>query len=59
MAAYDIRLKGCDETTKVTLDLTPEQHELVQSIAAATVAASQFDCMPTMTVTEHTEDTDD
>jgi hypothetical protein len=59
MAAYDIRLSGCDDSTRVTFDLTPDQHELVQSIAAATVAASQFGCMPTMTVTEHTEETDE
>lgn len=56
MAAYDITLHGCDDSTTITLDVAPGQHELVQRIAAATEQASQFSCMPTMTVTEHTEE---
>jgi len=57
MAAYDITLHGCDDVTTVTLDLAPDQHKLLQAIAAATEQASQFSCMPKMTVTEHTEET--
>lgn len=56
MSAVDVTLKGCDGSTTVTVEVRDE-HELVllQFVAAETVKASEYDCMPTMTVTEHAE----
>lgn len=55
MSLYDITLSGCDDSTRVTFDLTPEQHGLLQLISSATVQASQSECEPRLTVTKHTE----
>lgn len=59
MAAYDITLHGCDDSQTVTTDLTPEQLEAVQRIAALSVPAhEESSCAPKLTVTEHTEVTE-
>lgn len=54
IAHYDITLKGCDDATTVTLSLNDDQASAVALIASATVAASEFDCQPVMTITRHT-----
>jgi hypothetical protein len=53
MARYDITLKGCDESTTVTIETHEAGLLLLENVAALTVQASEFDCMPTMTVTPH------
>jgi hypothetical protein len=58
MAAYDITLKGCDESTTVTIETHEAGLLLLENVAVLTVQASQFDCMPTMTITPHTEVTE-
>ena len=51
MAAYNIALAGCDDQTNVEMDLTDDEAALLERVAAATRQASQFGCMPTMTLT--------
>lgn len=55
MPRYDIRLKGCDDSTTVTIETHEAGLLLLENVAALTVQASEFDCQPTMTVTKHTE----
>ncbi len=50
MAEFAITLSGCDDSTTVTASLTDEEIALLERIAAATVAASQFSCMPRMEI---------
>lgn len=50
MAEYAITLTGCDDSTTVTAGLTDEETALLERIAAATVAASHFGCMPRMEI---------
>ncbi len=52
MAEYLITLKGCDDTTRVVMDLDVDEAELVRRIAAATVVSSEFDCQPRLAITE-------
>lgn len=60
MALYNITLSGCDDSQTVTTDLTPEQFEAVQRIAALTALAhEECSCTPNLTVTlKHTEVTE-
>lgn len=59
MGAYDITLHGCDDSQTVTTDLTAEQLDAVQRIAALTAPAhEESSCLPKLTVTEHTEVTE-
>jgi hypothetical protein len=45
-----IRLVGCDETTVLTIEATPDQVEFLEVIAAKSEKESSFDCMPTMQI---------
>lgn len=57
--SYQIRLRGCDASTRIKMELTPEEKALVDRIAEATKAASEYDCMPTLHVESPTASDDD
>jgi hypothetical protein len=47
---YRIRVIGCDDETVVTRDLTETEAELLEAVAAEITEASEYDCMPRVTV---------
>lgn len=55
MTATLITVSGCDDSTSVIVELTPEQAEGVRLVAEAITAASSCLCMPTMTTREAAE----
>ena len=57
-ALYDIEVEGCHDSTRVTVDLSPTQLALLTEIATKITAASEFDCMPRMTVNPHVHNED-
>lgn len=50
MTLHLITLHGCDDTTRVTVELTEAETRTAERIAAATRLASQYDCQPRMHV---------
>ncbi|MFJ9558223.1 hypothetical protein ACIRPH_30835 [Nocardiopsis sp. NPDC101807] len=50
MTAYLFRAKGCDETTRVVLDLTDDEAATARRIADAITAASDYSCEPRLYV---------
>lgn len=56
MAAYNVTLTGCDDTQTVAIDLTPEQLQAVERIAALTAPAhEESSCAPKLTVAKYTK----
>ncbi|MGH3834160.1 MAG: hypothetical protein ACRDSF_00430 [Pseudonocardiaceae bacterium] len=53
MTLTRITLSGCDDSTKVDIELTDDERALVQRIGQLTKERSEYDCQPTM----HVEDT--
>lgn len=51
--SYAIQIKGCDDDTTFVMDLTSTEAELAERIAARSRETSQFDCQPTMIITEN------
>lgn len=47
---YDIIVDGCDDSTKITRELTEQEFQFLQTIAQEITKESTYDCMPTMTV---------
>lgn len=45
-----IYLRGCDETTVITVDLTPAEVAGLKRVAAESRAESTSSCMPSMAV---------
>lgn len=50
--SYEIKIKGCDGDTTFVMDLTSDEAELAERIAARSRQVSEYDCEPTMTITE-------
>lgn len=57
-ALYDVRVSGCDDHTQITILLTDEEAELVDTVAQRINAESTFGCMPTMKIGPHVHDDD-
>lgn len=47
---YQIRVSGCDDSTRIEKELTEEQFKFLSEVADAITNASTYDCMPTMSV---------
>jgi hypothetical protein len=47
---YTIIVKGCDDNTKVTMELTDIEYALIYKVAEAITDASTYCCKPTMEV---------
>lgn len=45
-----IYLVGCDETNTVTMEVTPAELEFLDRLAAASITASEYDCMPRLAI---------
>lgn len=56
MAAVEITVEGCDDRTTITVDLAPERLAFLTEIAEKITAASEFSCMPKMTIKPHVHD---
>lgn len=57
----EIRLNGCDDTTKFELEVSDEQFEFLRTIARLSTEASTYGCQPTLRVKRYAssqEDTD-
>lgn len=50
MTLHLITLQGCDDTTRVTVELTETETRTAERIAAATRLASEYNCQPRMHV---------
>lgn len=50
MTLYLITVHGCDDDTSVVVGLTDIEAGAVQRVAACISAASEFSCMPRMTI---------
>lgn len=55
---YDIQVEGCDDSTSITVDLTPEQATFLCEIAEKITATSYISCMPRMKVRLHIHNDD-
>lgn len=53
---YEITLKGCDDETAFTIELTEPEKILVDRIAQLSVLASDYQCMPKMYVKEASQE---
>lgn len=52
-APYEVKVTGCDDSTSITVDLTPEQLAFLTEIAEKITAASTSGCEPRMSVSPH------
>lgn len=52
-ALFDIEVEGCDDSTTITVALTPKELALLTDVAAKITAASEISCMPRMKVRPH------
>jgi hypothetical protein len=50
---FDITVQGCDDSTDITIELTPTELTFLTGIAEKITAASEFGCMPRMSVRPH------
>lgn len=50
MAAYEVRLVGCDEVTTFVMDLADAEAALVERVAALSRETSAYNCEPRMTI---------
>lgn len=50
MAAYEIRLAGCDDVTTFVMDLSAKEANLLKVAAEKSREASERECQPRMTI---------
>ena len=48
---YLITVRGCDDSTGITIELTDIEYGVVKKIADAVTKASEYGCMPKMYIT--------
>lgn len=58
MTLYDVRVRGCDDSTRLTLKLTPRQADFVRDLADRVTRSSETGCQPTMQIEPHVHDDD-
>ena len=49
---YEITVTGCDDETVVTMELTAQEHELIDHLADLISTRSTYSCMPVMDIGE-------
>ena len=49
---YEITLKGCDDETMFTIELTDQEKTLVDRISELSILTSDYQCMPKMYIRE-------
>jgi hypothetical protein len=45
---YEITLKGCDDETRFTVELTEPEKTLIDRISELSILTSHYECMPKM-----------
>jgi hypothetical protein len=50
MTAYQIKLRGCDDSTAFVMHLTDSEAATIRQAAEASCEASDYGCQPTMTI---------
>ena len=45
---YKITLEGCDDSTIFEMDLTPDEHAVLERVAKKANETSTYGCMPRM-----------
>ncbi len=51
MTAYEIQLRGCDDSTQWVMELTDAEAWLLERVAALSDEISDYGCQPSMTIT--------
>lgn len=51
MTAYQVKLSGCDDSTRFVVDLDDAEAAAVERVAELSRQASAFSCQPSMTLT--------
>ena len=49
---YEITVTGCDDETVVSMELTAQEHELIDRLADLISTRSEYSCMPVMDIGE-------
>ena len=49
---YEITVTGCDDETVVSMELTAQEHELIDRLADLISTRSAYSCMPVMEIRE-------
>jgi hypothetical protein len=49
---YEITLKGCDDETVFTIELTEQEKSLIDHISELSLLTSHYECMPKMYIRE-------
>ena len=49
---YEIRIRGCDDETIFTIELTEQEKTLVDRISKLSILTSDYQCMPKMYIKE-------
>lgn len=52
----EVRLSGCDDETRVTMNVTEDEYGLLEVLAAKTVKESNYGCMPIIELKKLDED---
>ena len=55
---YEITLKGCDDETMFTIELTNQEKTLVDRISELSILTSNYACMPKMYIKEASREED-
>jgi hypothetical protein len=50
VCTYVVRVAGCDDSTRILVDLTGGEFAAVAKVAEAVNAASKYSCQPTMRI---------
>jgi len=49
---YEIRIRGCDDETIFTIELTEQEKILIDRISELSILTSNYQCMPKMYIKE-------
>jgi hypothetical protein len=52
-------LSGCDDSTRFSLETTPEERAFLEKLAKISVEHSSYNCMPTMKISDTGPDDDE
>lgn len=55
---HRIKLSGCDDSTVIECELDPSELAILERVAALSVQASEYDCMPILEVEEIADEPD-
>ncbi len=50
MAVYSIKLQGCDDNTRITMNLSDDEYKLIKRLAERSEELSEYKCMPVLKI---------